>query len=99
HPPRSSLFPYTTLFRSEMISFMRGPDVPGAMIPRAYFDYLQQRPSATFRSIFTRNVHDVISLAALTVHACDRVILEPAALDDPLDRKSTRLNSSHVAIS
>src|SRR5207244_4337732 len=36
----------------EMISFMRGPDVPGAMIPRTYFDYLQQRPSATFRSVF-----------------------------------------------
>jgi hypothetical protein len=58
------------------------------MIPRAYFDYLQRRPnlpSPAFRSIFTHNMHDVVSLAALTVHACDRVTLEPAALDDPLD--------------
>ena len=68
-----------------MISFMRDPDVPGAMIPRAYFDYLQQRPGAAFRSVFTHNVYDVISLAALTVHACDRVMLEPVAFDDPLD--------------
>ncbi len=70
---------------TEMLSFMRGPDVPGAMIPRAYFDYLQRRPSAILRSVFTHNMHDVVSLAALTVHACDRVTLEPAALDDPLD--------------
>jgi len=70
---------------SEMISFLRGPDVPGALIPRAYFDYLQRRPAPALQSVFTHNVHDVVSLAALTVHACDRVTLEPAALDDPLD--------------
>jgi uncharacterized protein YprB with RNaseH-like and TPR domain len=69
----------------EMISFVRGPDVPGAMIPRAYFDYLQSRPSVTLKSVFSHNVYDVISLAALTVHACDRVTLEPAALDEVLD--------------
>ena len=69
----------------EMISFLRGPDIAGAMIPRAYFDYLQHRPAPVFRSVFTHNADDVISLGALTVHACDRVILEPAALDEPLD--------------
>ncbi|HEY2379916.1 MAG TPA: ribonuclease H-like domain-containing protein [Terriglobia bacterium] len=69
----------------ELLSFMRGPDIPGAMIPRAYFEYLQRRTNATFRSIFTHNVDDVLSLAALTVHACDRVVFEPAPLDDPLD--------------
>jgi hypothetical protein len=69
----------------EMISFMRGPDVPGSLIPRAYFDYLQHKPSPTLRGVFSHNVYDVVSLAALTVHACDRVVLEPAVLDDPLD--------------
>ena len=69
----------------EMLSFLRGPDIPGAMIPQAYFDYLQHRPSPALESVFTHNVHDVVSLAALTVHACDRVLLEPAALDDALD--------------
>lgn len=69
----------------ELLSFMRGPDIPGAMIPRAYFDYLQRRTNAGFRSIFTHNAEDVVSLAALTVHACDRVVFEPAPLDEPLD--------------
>lgn len=69
----------------ELLSFMRGPDIPGSMIPRAYFDYLQRRPSATFRSIFTHNVDDVLSLAALTIHACDRIVFEPAHFDEPLD--------------
>jgi uncharacterized protein YprB with RNaseH-like and TPR domain len=69
----------------ELVAFMRGPDIPGAMIPRAYFDYLQRRPSVTLRSVFTHNVDDVLSLAALTVHACDRVNFEPAVLDNPMD--------------
>ena len=36
-------------------------------------------------SVLKHNVHDVLSLAALTVCACDRVVREPAALDSPLD--------------
>jgi len=69
----------------EMISFVRGPDVPGSMIPRAYFDYLQHKPAPALKGVFSHNVYDVVSLAALTVHACDRVTLEPAALDDKFD--------------
>jgi len=74
-----------TALERQMISFLRGPDVPGAMIPRVYFDYVQRRPNPALKPVFTHNVYDVVSLAALTVHACDRVTLEPAALDDPLD--------------
>ncbi|PYS28148.1 MAG: hypothetical protein DMG11_13675 [Acidobacteria bacterium] len=74
-----------TALEREMLSFFRGPDVPGSMIPRVYFDYLQRRPSSTLNGVFTHNVHDVVSLAALTLHACDRVTLEPARLDEPLD--------------
>ena len=74
-----------TALEREMISFFRGPDIPGAMIPRAYFDYIQQKRSPALPSVFTHNAHDVVSLAALTIQACDRVTLEPAALDDPLD--------------
>jgi uncharacterized protein len=74
-----------TALEREMISFFRGPDIPGAMIPRAYFEYVQHRTSPSLKPVFTHNVHDVVSLAALTVHACDRVTLEPAKLDDPLD--------------
>jgi len=74
-----------TALERELISFLRGPDIPGAMIPRVFFEFVQRRPTAALQSVFTHNVHDVVSLAALTVHACDRVILEPAALDEPLD--------------
>jgi len=69
----------------EMISFLRGADIPGSMIPRVYFDYIQHRPNVALTSVFRHNVYDVVSLAALTIHACDRVTLEPAPLDDPLD--------------
>jgi hypothetical protein len=69
----------------EIVSFLRGPDVPGAMIPRVFFDYLQQRASPALHGVFTHNVYDVVSLAALTVCASDRVVAEPAAFDDPQD--------------
>jgi len=68
-----------------LLSFMRGPDVPGAMIPRVYFDYVQRRSVPELPGVFTHNVYDVISLAALTLHACDCVHAEPAELDEPLD--------------
>src|SRR3989454_2214892 len=60
-PPRSTLFPYTTLFRS---------------------DLREQRP---FR------------FPALGAAA--HVIVRALPLDRYLDRKSTRLNSSHLVIS
>ena len=69
----------------KIVSFLRGPDVPGAMIPRTYFDFLQNGFSPAIDLVFKHNVHDVVSLAALTVAACDRVTAEPAAFDDPLD--------------
>src|SRR5262249_5914381 len=69
----------------EILAFPRGPDVPGAMIPRAYFDFLRHGASGLLKGVFTHNVYDVVSLAALTISACDRVTAEPAALDEPLD--------------
>src|SRR5437667_2979743 len=63
-PPRSTLFPYTTLFRS---SPQRPRLDPG--------ECSQRRPQQRRRP------------------------LEPLALLDAEDRKSTRLNSSHITIS
>ena len=68
-----------------LLSFVRGPDVPGAEIPRVYFNFLQHRPAPELTGVFLHNAHDVISLAALTIHACDRVCADPAPLDAPLD--------------
>src|SRR3712207_7002463 len=78
-PPRSTLFPYTTLFRSaglDLVAVLGGadPDVP------------------------------VLGQRAVALDHVDLVLLEEPAhaagqrLDD-LDRKSTRLNSSHANIS
>src|SRR3712207_8323064 len=88
-PPRSTLFPYTTLFRS-------GHHVIA--------DYEQRRGGAVnFQG------HGVFGwdrqLARYTLHWFDSTGLgsgEPAFGDwegDRLDRKSTRLNSSHANIS
>src|SRR5256885_12662862 len=65
-PPRSTLFPYTTLFRSQQIRI--------------------------------EQVRDLAADLALTSHAGGYKvgILTPA---EALDRKSTRLNSSHLVIS
>src|SRR5437870_10534391 len=76
-PPRSTLFPYTTLFRSlaAMIAFL--PAAESFRLGRAAFG----EPAFT-----------PLILAHLAFCASAIAFL-------PADRKSTRLNSSHVAIS
>src|SRR5438874_8341636 len=64
-PPRSTLFPYTTLFRSSSV----------------------YGPSAA--SIGSSSITSGMRSPAIT----------PPFSEAPLDRKSTRLNSSHVEIS
>ena len=72
----------------KLIMFMRGPDVPGAAIPRVYFDFVQHRDVPELPSVFTHNVYDVVTLAALTIHATDCVTNEPATFDSALDQYS-----------
>src|SRR5437870_10410191 len=75
-PPRSTLFPYTTLFRSEI-----GRN--GGAVP--------QRVEMLMISL----QQDIKTLGdKLGINAPSQ---SPQQLD--IDRKSTRLNSSHVAIS
>jgi len=69
----------------KIVSFLRGPDIPGAMIPKAYFDFLQGRGVSVMAGVLKHNLHDIVSLAALTVCAADKVTVEPAAFDEPLD--------------
>src|SRR5690554_7686307 len=78
-PPRSTLFPYTTLFRS----FDTSPDMSGKDVnPTIIKNY---------------NGEDIV------LNEANNVILSPKDFTDLLkfkgDRKSTRLNSSHVRIS
>src|SRR3712207_7915978 len=82
-PPRSTLFPYTTLFRSLAIL---GP-------MRAL---LVVNPAATTTN---RRVRDVLARALASELKLDVAETSHRGHARELDRKSTRLNSSHANIS
>src|SRR5436190_4119561 len=69
-PPRSTLFPYTTLFRSGCRRAMSGSHSSGGSTTRSSGEPSKRRGAGTSAASFAR-----------------------------LDRKSTRLNSSHTVIS
>src|SRR5690349_23812029 len=79
-PPRSSLFPYTTLFRSSVVcDLILRPSPSGASL------HYQSMPSATRAQRLAQLRYGEQQLNAIA--------------DQMLDRKSTRLNSSHVETS
>jgi uncharacterized protein YprB with RNaseH-like and TPR domain len=51
-------------------------DVPGWLIPSLYFRYVHSGDARYLRGVFYHNLHDVLSLAALTVHI-DKVLDNP----------------------
>src|SRR3712207_6989131 len=84
-PPRSTLFPYTTLFRS----FTVGTGLAAILMRQvrsALLEVLQHEYVITARS------KGLAERAVVLGHA-----FKNAAI--PVDRKSTRLNSSHANIS
>src|SRR5690606_40089768 len=80
-PPRSTLFPYTTLFRSTFRDIKNTLELKG--------DKIKINPMYIESSAFTIGVEGIYGLNGGT----------NIFIDLPLDRKSTRLNSSHVKIS
>src|SRR3989442_3355476 len=78
-PPRSTLFPYTTLFRSLQLPVSQ----PVAL--KHFCDDLVARPTSW--STGTRESHLL------------RCLAREGLATQEIDRKSTRLNSSHVRIS
>ncbi len=54
-----------------VLRFIREDDLPGAMIPAVYFDYLRRRRPHELPRIFDHNRHDILSLAALTGWVAD----------------------------
>src|SRR3712207_8538011 len=85
-PPRSTLFPYTTLFRSARILDLRQLEVAhdDLLIGDAEAHAARQRVQ----------LEEVLERLAEGGHVRDL-----AVGDDARDRKSTRLNSSHANIS
>src|SRR3712207_8360418 len=83
-PPRSTLFPYTTLFRSRA-----GPDA---------LDVHEVAVAQHVRVVLAHALGEEDAARGDGVaQARDRV--DPRAVADAQDRKSTRLNSSHANIS
>src|SRR5207249_8086865 len=74
-PPGSTLFPYTTLFRSLSVSVVVPARNEAGMIERI----VEETPLLGTRS--------------------ELIFVEGHSTDGTRDRKSTRLNSSHVSIS
>src|SRR3712207_9256402 len=95
-PPRSTLFPYTTLFRSflEHLVFKGG---------EKYDDYRKVNETAERMggSLNAYTSHDLVAFH-ITVRAeaaVEAIDLLTDFVGRPRDRKSTRLNSSHANIS
>src|SRR3712207_7660988 len=82
-PPRSTLFPYTTLFRSLMHA--------DALAARLVLD------PAGFDVVVGSNLFGDL-LSEITAAVSGAIGIAPSANLNP-DRKSTRLNSSHANIS
>src|SRR5690349_11127179 len=82
-PPRSTLFPYTTLFRSEHLRKVLAGNI---------FEHLY--PGSGRRTALPADEH-IDRVDGLPAHP--DVLAEQADVGE--DRKSTRLNSSHVEIS
>src|SRR3712207_8557844 len=88
-PPRSTLFPYTTLFRS------------GHDLAIAADDPAIEEAASTFRQMGAKV--DAVQVDLATLEGVDRLYSaidgRPVDLLLAKDRKSTRLNSSHANIS
>src|SRR3712207_7939956 len=83
-PPRSTLFPYTTLFRSERVA------LEGGLASREAF--VLRRCQIVLASADGERVPAIARRVGRTARAVHAVL-------DALDRKSTSLNSSHANIS
>src|SRR5258705_6866370 len=81
-PPRSTLFPYTTLFRSADTLHLSKSILEGAAIDK--LDQLHQLTKAQAQ------IERLVDIETETVES---------SIDATGDRKSTRLNSSHLGIS
>src|SRR5205814_9261863 len=95
-PPLFLLFPYTTLFRSFLVAMKLDRD------PRAGGCVGDRRSQGVYRTddaaiVFIDNV--LVLDAGLVANRARRNPQYRRTFDVDLDRKSTRLNSSHLGIS
>src|SRR2546430_4845108 len=82
-PPRSTLFPYTTLFRS---------------LIRKDSEMTEQEQESIRQNI-ARLAHDLVEQILFYEEENKSKLVSANTLGELIDRKSTRLNSSHSQIS
>src|SRR2546429_7318671 len=90
-PPRSTLFPYTTLFRSR--GLFAGISLAGSTL---------RGDNGANKNLYGQDVsaQDIVFNKAEPVPDCAKELLATLQKASPVkDRKSTRLNSSHGYIS
>jgi uncharacterized protein YprB with RNaseH-like and TPR domain len=63
---------------NQVLGFEREGDVPGALIPYLYFEYLRTQRAARMLPVFHHNATDILTLACLTG-------IVPLAFKDPLN--------------
>src|SRR3712207_7007865 len=85
-PPRSTLFPYTTLFRSGALPLL-GNNVGG------------EAPGSDPGQVSPRQCPYTITSSRSLLYAIGKPCKARQSTNANLDRKSTRLNSSHANIS
>src|SRR5256885_8956506 len=101
-PPRSTLFPYTTLFRSKVLGTAAGGGHHVITKRRLMLDYsikgiypiVPDITTTTSQSYYLKSQSTDYPTALLDFDGNER-----AGLHLRKDRKSTRLNSSHLVIS
>jgi hypothetical protein len=59
------------------LGFTREGDLPGALIPSVYFEYLRRKAPGELPRVFEHNRHDILSLAALAGWVADAVARAP----------------------
>jgi uncharacterized protein YprB with RNaseH-like and TPR domain len=71
-----------------ILAFERPDDLPGWMVPDAWFDYLKTGRTTAVARAFTHNEHDVVSMLAL-VGAMGTVLSNPEGRSPPRDALGT----------
>jgi tetratricopeptide (TPR) repeat protein len=66
-----------------ILRFIRDDDLPGALIPTVYFEYLRRKQPHALPRVFEHNRHDILSLAALTGWVADAVVRAPVSDLEP----------------
>src|SRR5256885_15756509 len=95
-PPRSTLFPYTTLFRSIAFAGHEGRRLGSLM-----FGHIRPNEFAYGIGVFLKSMEQFcffgfVGPAKAGAHRIDK---DEVGMIEHRDRKSTRLNSSHLVIS